>query len=136
MVLPSDLNLNLQLWHDLFVIRPSREKYKKLWFYRIATMWLKTPHAGISFWHWKLCTRKGQLLVDWTLTRSLPVLLGHCSWNSFFLLVSHLWLSQLVADPAVGWHKPFFVITPFQQQPFSGGILKAPPANHQVYIYR
>ena len=35
------------------------------------------------------------------------------------LLFSHLRLSQRIDDPAVGWHKPFFVITLYQKQHYS-----------------
>ena len=38
--------------------------------------------------------------------------------RSFFLLVSHLRLSQRKNDPVVGWLNRFVVITLYQQQPF------------------
>ena len=51
---------------------------------------------------------------------SSPAILQSQSYQVFFLLVSHLRLSQRVDDPTEGWHKlVFIVITLFRQQLFS-----------------
>ena len=80
-----------------------------------------------TVWWTLVCWSKYTTYAKWSIhvlrkTNFVGKKCGTLTWldkKLFFLLISHLRLSQRINDPVVRWHKPFFVVTLYQQQPNS-----------------